>query len=265
MIVELRPVSTGKKGASGWYVNSLSITKLNPPVSVHAPAAIDTEIKSGAQDITKPNAKEVVKPDLKEPVKPGLKGATQPDLKEITKPDVNGTNNTAVLAPQIQQTNPPVNNKIVDSTPKQVEQGIQAAFARDLKANVKLRSGPGVEYQSIYEVKPNKHVFIIGKENGWYRVKIDDKEGFIFAGLISNHKNSGYGYKSTLIKQNCTVKDDQQHLIANIMRGEHLIILAGPRSNRYKIMLSDGKIGYVNRDAIDGTPTPTESPPPFVP
>ncbi len=252
-IVELRPLSTAKKGlnTNGWYINSLSISKLTPLASANIPAATITE--------TKPDQKKAASPDLKETIKPDFKDITaKPNLKEVAKPSI----------PQIegkpQQTTLPNNNKSLDSTQKPLEQGFDASFARDLKANIKLRSGPGIDYQSIYEVKPNKPISIIGKENGWYRVKVDDKEGFIYAGLVANQKNNAY--RSTLIKQNCTVKDDEQHSITSISRGDHLILLGDLQNNRYKVMLSDGKIGYIKREAIDGSPRPVrESPPPFVP
>jgi uncharacterized protein YgiM (DUF1202 family) len=245
-IVELRTLSTGKKAASSWYVNSLSVAKIIPAaptsVTVITPPQTKSEPEPSPQEAARLPLKEIEKPEA------NLKESTRSQSIKIEKPDLIETNKTPVVVPQPQQT--------TSSTTTATE----AHFIRGLKATVKLRSGPGIEHQSIYEVAPNERLSIIGKENGWYHVKVADKEGFVYAGLVNNHKN---GYRNTTIKQNCTVKDDQQHLITSLERGERLIILSGPRNNRYKIMLSDGKIGYVNRESIDSTVP--ESPPPSVP
>ncbi len=243
-VVELKPLSNGKKGSgNGWFVSTLSITKLTPGPHASIPAATPTNLQS-PQKNNKDDQKDKTNPAA-EVTKP-----TQPETEEKIK-----TVKTEETKKEIQKTS-------AIATP--TEQGVQASFARDLKANVKLRNGPGTTYESIYEIKPSQRVSILDKQNGWYRVKVDDKEGFIYAGLIANQKNNGY--RSALIKQNCTVKDDEQHAIMHISRGDHLILVDGPQNDRYKIMLSDGKIGYVKKEAIDGAPRPVrESPPPFVP
>jgi SH3-like domain-containing protein len=144
--------------------------------------------------------------------------------------------------------------------PQAIEKTAPSAVS-SLRTTIKLRSGPSISQPSIYDIKPNSPLTIMGKENGWYKVKIDGKEGFVYAGLINAGKSGGYISKTA--KQNGLVKDDEKNVIGNARAGEHLVLLSGLRNNRYKVILSDGKTGYVTKDTIDGGPL--NSPPPSVP
>ncbi len=252
-IVEIRPVALSRKGSrsNGWYVNSLSITKLAPQITSNTASTLTPEPSPA------PAPQETIQPShTEEKIK-------APELK--TTPAKIETQEIKTIKPDTPSTpapsTPTVNNSAIAPAAVPEGQGIQTSFAPDLRANVKLRNGPGIDYQSIYEIQPNKPIYVIGKENGWYRVRIDGKEGFIYAGLVKNQKNNAY--RNTIIKRGCNVRDDQRHIITTVRTGEHLVILGGPKNNRYKIMLSNGKTGYITREAVDGIPA--ESPPPSVP
>ncbi len=255
IIVELKPTSRKVGGQTSWFVNSLSIAHAAPPVPSVALAATTKQTKPEASKsavVEKPRTTEAKLPENKLPKPTPAQVQTHPlAISEMP----------TLPAPKAKE----AAQKIKETSKSQN----QATFVPGLTSYVKMRSGPNTSYQSVQELDPKAAITIIGKENGWYKVKIANKEGYVYGGLVNNHKSGGYINKT--IKQASTVKDDQQHTIDNINTGDHLILLSGLKNNRYKVMLSNGKTGYVSKEAVDGGHSShhhagiASTPPPSVP
>jgi len=265
VIVELRPIATGRKGPGNisWFVNSLSISHAAPvPPTVATTALSITATAPIAAPVAPISPAANTKTVLPKAIETkGIENKiSQNKMSQIDK------NKTRLKTAEIKATEiKTVENKAAKSRSAKEEKAIvnssaQAMFVPELANYIKLRNGPATTYKSLLDINPNTHFTIIGKEAGWYRIKVDNKEGYVYAGLVSNHK--GGAYTGRAAKRSGVVRDEQQHTIANVRSGEHLVLLGRSKNNRYKVILSNGKIGYVSKEAIDGT---SEAPPPSVP
>ena len=55
----------------------------------------------------------------------------------------------------------------------------------NISQNARIRSGPGVDYDRITSVPNGTVMTIIGEENGWYNVRLEDvREGYVSAELV---------------------------------------------------------------------------------
>ena len=55
----------------------------------------------------------------------------------------------------------------------------------NISQNARIRSGPGVDYDRITSVPTGTVMTIIGEENGWYNVRLEDgTEGYVSAELV---------------------------------------------------------------------------------
>ncbi len=233
ILVELRPIK--KSGSqTSWFVNSLSISHVATP-------ALDT---AGAA-ITKETVKPVTPETQKAPEKSSKIKAPQPAASpapvmpsQATTQDIQSKKAKEIEIPKTE-----TKEKVLS----------QASFVPDLKSYVKIRSGPGTSFNSVQDVNPeNTSIAIIGKEAGWYKVRINNKEGYVFAGLVNSHKN---GYTNKTAKQNASIKDEQEHTIGHVRNGEHVILLSGLEKGSYKVMLCNGKIGYLSKESFESSNT----------
>ena len=124
---------------------------------------------------------------------------------------------------------------------------------------VKVRRGAGTHYRTVAEVARGADVEIIGKHEGWYKVRLNGKEGFIYAGFINC--KTGDAYTTGTIKSGKTVTDARNRTV-NLQAGDRLVVLGGINNNKYKVQFSNGRTGFVDKDALD---VGGESPPAFVP
>ncbi|CAN5391176.1 hypothetical protein BH11CYA1_BH11CYA1_17020 [soil metagenome] len=124
---------------------------------------------------------------------------------------------------------------------------------------VKVRGGAGTDYRTVAEVARGADVEIIGKQEGWYKVRIKGKEGFIYAGFINC--KTGDAYTTGTVKSGKTVTDARNRPV-NLQAGDRLVVLGGINNNKYKVQLSNGRTGFVDKDALD---VGGDSPPAFVP
>ncbi len=258
-LVDLKPIATGKKGPSSvsWFVNSLTISHFKPSTASVAVASTTEVMAKPKTTEEKPKAAEnkiieaatpVAKPLLSKPKETIIVSPAKPkEQPKETKP----------VTPAVKANNA-ANSA---TTPSNTPAGTPATFVRGLRTYIKLRSGPGTSNPSSYDINPNSQIAIIGKENGWYKVKVDNKEGYVYAGLLSSHKYNGYVSKT--VRQNGLIKDEQQHVIDSAHAGEHIVLISGLRNNRYKVILSNGKTGYVSKETLDGSALSTQ--PAFVP
>lgn len=114
---------------------------------------------------------------------------------------------------------------------------------------VSVRSGPGTKFATITQTQKNSEVKIIGKEDGWYKVLVNGKKGYIYGGFVDYGK--GDGYTTAVVKKRKSVRDEGHKSVHTPQPGDKLVILDGLKNDKYKVRLSNGKTGYVDKDAID--------------
>lgn len=114
---------------------------------------------------------------------------------------------------------------------------------------VNLRSGPNTTAKPVTSVTKGAPVEIVGKENGWYKVRYQGQEGFIYAGLVDFKKPDAYT-TATLTKER-HVTDHQKKSLGKPQVGDRVVILGGLENNKYKVQLANGKTGYVDKDAVN--------------
>ncbi|MBP9810873.1 SH3 domain-containing protein [bacterium] len=157
------------------------------------------------------------------------------------------------------------NNKVIEKTAasKVVEKEAVAekgTVSSTLSSDtVKVRRGAGTHYRTVAEISRGADVEIIGKQEGWYKVRINGKEGFIYAGFINC--KTGDAYTTATVKSGKSVTDARNHTV-NLQAGDRLVVLGGINNNKYKVQLANGRTGFVDKDALD---VGGESPPAFVP
>ena len=73
---------------------------------------------------------------------------------------------------------------------------------------------------------------------------------------MQGHKLAGC--TSAKVKISLPVKDENEQVIAYAQRGQHLIILDSS-GKKYKVILANGKSGYLDKEAIDSAPVAVAS------
>lgn len=113
---------------------------------------------------------------------------------------------------------------------------------------VNMRSGPSIGSKTLATPGRGAPVQILGKQNGWYRVSFQGKEGFVYGGFL-NYKKSD-AYTTAVVRKSKTISDGK-HNLGTTKPGDRLVILGGIHDNKYKLQLPNGKVGFVDKDAID--------------
>lgn len=135
--------------------------------------------------------------------------------------------------------------------PKVVEKQIagEAAAIDTSSPSVKVRRGPSTGYRSITEIKKGENVEVIGKQDGWYKVRVNGKEGFVYGAFV-NCKTSD-AYTTATVTAGKSIKDAKNRTVSHAQPGDKLVVLGGITNDRYKVQLSDGRVGFVDKDALD--------------
>jgi hypothetical protein len=115
--------------------------------------------------------------------------------------------------------------------------------------SIQLRKGPSTQSGSLAEIKKGTEVQILGREQSWYKVRADGKEGFVYAGLIDYKKPDAYTVAT--VKKSKSVTDKQNRSLGTPQIGDRLVILQGIKNDKYQVQLANGKVGFVDKDAID--------------
>ncbi len=124
-----------------------------------------------------------------------------------------------------------------------------ARIASDIRSTVKLRSAPSTGARALEEISRNAHLEIICKDNGWYKVRCQGKEGFVYGGLVDCKKASAY--TTAVITRSKTLTDGRHKRLGAPQIGDRVVVLSGIQNNKYKVQLANGKTGYVDKDAVD--------------
>ncbi len=162
-------------------------------------------------------------------------------------------------APAIATTAPAKSEAIATAIPvTAVTEQIKAGFYPDITATVKLRSGPGTNFEIIAPLPPSTTIVVTGRSGSWFKVNAGGKEGFVYGGLVDTQGHQLAGCTSAKIKVSLPIKDENEHVIAYAQRGQHLIIVDSS-GKKYKVILANGKSGYLDREAIDFAPVTVAS------
>jgi SH3-like domain-containing protein len=248
--VELEKRSAGNRS---WGVSAISVD--TPDKVQEEQVATETPSKEPvAAEVPKettPTTKESEK-SKPEPVDTAEKSAPESQPSETaskvqTTEDNNSQNNqgeqektaatTASSAPSEISENP-------NDTPA-------SASIRSSSNSVILRKGPGTTFGAIDEISKGAQIQVLGQEKSWYKVRANGKEGYVYAGLLEYKKPDGYTVAT--IKQGKRVTDEGNRQLASLQVGERLVILGGIKNNKYKVQLANGKVGFVDKDALDVT------------
>jgi len=116
-------------------------------------------------------------------------------------------------------------------------------------SKIKVRRGPATDYKSIAELDKGAKVLVVGKKDGWYKVKVNGKEGYVYGGLVNYQKSDAY--TTATVKHTQTIADSTKKHVASPQAGDHLVVLGGIHDGKYKVQLANGKIGYVDKDSLD--------------
>ena len=92
-------------------------------------------------------------------------------------------------------------------------------------------------------------ICVVGKEKGWYKVVVNGKKGYVWSGLVDYKKSDGY--TTAIVRKKKAVRDSRKRTVSTTNPGDKLVLLGGLKNNKYKVRLANGKIGYVEKDAID--------------
>jgi len=139
-------------------------------------------------------------------------------------------------------------------TPKVVEKKADAESGIISNAlttpSIKVRRGASTGYRSVGELKRGAPIQIIGKKDGWYKVQLDGREGYVYGGFVDTKTQDAYA--TATVRRGKSVKDDRDRTIGEAQTGDRVVVI-GPRTNdKYKVQLSSGRTGYLDKDAIDG-------------
>jgi uncharacterized protein YgiM (DUF1202 family) len=71
-----------------------------------------------------------------------------------------------------------------------VDEVISPSVEKTADSNINLRRGPSNGYRTLAHIKPGARLEIIGKKDGWYKVRSGGTEGYVMSSLIDNKSPS---------------------------------------------------------------------------
>ncbi len=121
----------------------------------------------------------------------------------------------------------------------------------NVAGTVNIRIGPTTEAKPVASVSKTDSMVILGKHNGWYKVRCQGQEGYIFAGLVDYKKSDAY--TTATVTKSHIVTDKHKRPLSKSAVGDRVVIIGGLENKRYKVQLANGKTGYVDADAVNVT------------
>jgi hypothetical protein len=127
-------------------------------------------------------------------------------------------------------------------------------------AQIKLRSGPGTGYKQVSTLPRGAKIKVIGKTSGWYKVRVNGKDGYVYGGFV-DYKTPD-AYETLTVQKAGTLTDEHAQPVGESKPGERLVVLGGSKDGKVRVQLSSGKTAYVNKESVDQQKDDT---PQFVP
>ncbi|MEW5822254.1 MAG: TonB family protein [Cyanobacteriota bacterium] len=126
-------------------------------------------------------------------------------------------------------------------------------FARiiNLGMPVNLRSAPSTEWDNVKtKINAGEVVEIIEhKPNGWYYIKKDDLEGFIYGGLLEDNNYPGAFPIIQIIKPEIKVFD-KNHKVFRILNERDRMVVFFQNNDHYYITSEKGNLIGIKKDAV---------------
>ena len=124
--------------------------------------------------------------------------------------------------------------------------------------SVNFRTGPSTDYSVITVLTRNRHLDVVGVENGWLRCIADGKLGYISGKyvdipLFPSPVNGVFTYHSAVITSACSAYDVPGTLgtvTADFAAGDRVTVrhIIG---SYYYITSDDGRLGFVSSDLVE--------------
>lgn len=124
-------------------------------------------------------------------------------------------------------------------------------FARivNLGIPVNVRSAPTVKWNNVVtKVKPNEMVEVIKHHpNGWYYIKKDSQEGYIYGGLLKDNDYINAYAIVEILPQYLKVYDKDKKILRSIKQGNRFVVLYHD-NNHYYIISENSNIIKINKE-----------------
>jgi hypothetical protein len=138
--------------------------------------------------------------------------------------------------------------------------GVAASVHNQIDATqVRVRSGPGPNFKPLTTIARGAKLTIIGKSNGWYKIKANGQTGFIYGGLV-DYKTPD-AYETITVHKVESLTDDHEKSVGSSKPGDRLVVLGSEKNGKLKVQLSSGQTAYINKNAVDQS----QDTPQFVP
>jgi hypothetical protein len=141
--------------------------------------------------------------------------------------------------------------------------GIGASVSDKIEVSqVRMRSGPGANYAQISTLARGAKIKVIGKTSGWYKVRVNGKDGYVYGGFI-DYKTPD-AYETLTVQKAGQLTDDHSNKVYKSTPGERLVVLGGSKDGKVRVQLSSGRTAYINKESVEQKDEKDETPQ-FVP
>jgi hypothetical protein len=136
------------------------------------------------------------------------------------------------------------------ATSEDKQTGVAASVHNQIDASqVRVRSGPGPNFKPLTTIARGAKLTIIGKSNGWYKIKANGQTGFIYGGLV-DYKTPD-AYETITVHKVEGLTDDHEKSVGSSKPGDRLVVLGSEKNGKLKVQLSSGQTAYINKSAVD--------------
>ena len=128
--------------------------------------------------------------------------------------------------------------------------GIGASVSDKIEVStINMRSGPASNYKKVTTLKRGDKIKVIGKTSGWYKVRVNGKDGYVYGGFV-DYKTPD-AYETLTVQKAGQLTDDHSKNIGETKTGERLVVLGGSKDGKVRVQLSSGQTAYINKDAVE--------------
>jgi hypothetical protein len=182
-----------------------------------------------------------VKPDVSPPA-PSPKANSSFDW---TQREQSTTNESNTPATQIQA---PANESHEPAKSSEQPVGIGATVSDKIDAQtVRMRSGPGPNFRQVSTVPRGAKIKVIGKTSGWYKVRVNGQDGYVYGGFLDY--STPDAYNTLTVQKTQRLTDDHNRPLGDAKPGDRMVVLGNTKDGKVRVQLSSGKTAIMNKDA----------------
>jgi hypothetical protein len=226
------------RDGNAWQVVGLDVKEGSVNLASATPTTEPLKTDSDAAQASEPSVEAAPKMTTEPTPAPITEVTPKTTTEETTKPEKSAEETTTT------ETESKKPQETVEEAPT-----LANPLTSTVLGKVKLRNGPSTDFKSVAEIDPSTPLEVVGKKDSWYKVKAGDKEGYIYGGLLDYKKPDAF--TTATIKKDKPVKDQSNKPLGTAKTGDHIVVLGGLQNNKYKVQLSNGKVGFVDKDALD--------------